>query len=324
MKKSEQYQHSNNTPQKQDAFKKAIGLHMDIVQKIWKKYPGANQVYRYFDLHGGMGVDPDGNEGSPLIFKRIADEKKVKFRARVWEGHSETYASLQSHTKDIQGMTVYHEDHNDMDRSYLLPCDRKAYGVAYVDPSNAEVPIEALLKIRDCYPKVDFMIYIAAASYKRQVNQKDYEDLASVLHSLKPHWIIRKPIQKFQWTFLIGSSWFNFPDWKAEGFHKFLTAEGGTYFEQACYTKTQIREMYQPPLFEPAYATYEEYLRHPLFRAIRRIAMDKAEWICQRCKKARATEVHHLKYPPWGEFDTVDNLLPVCHRCHCEIEGKEN
>ena len=34
--------------------------------------------------------------------------------------------------------------------------------------------------------------------------------------------------------------------------------------------------------------------------------MRKADWICQRCKKAKATQVHHLKYPKWdwsgGEF----------------------
>lgn len=47
--------------------------------------------------------------------------------------------------------------------------------------------------------------------------------------------------------------------------------------------------------------------------------MRKANWICQRCKKAKATQAHHLKYPQWGTFDVVENLLPVCRRCHCQI-----
>jgi hypothetical protein len=71
------------------------------------------------------------------------------------------------------------------------------------------------------------------------------------------------------------------------------------------------------------YSTYEEYLRHPTFREVRRAAMDSARWLCQRCKTARATQVHHLRYPPWGTFDVVENLLPVCYRCHCAIHGKE-
>jgi hypothetical protein len=73
---------------------------------------------------------------------------------------------------------------------------------------------------------------------------------------------------------------------------------------------------------ESEYRTYAEYLRHPKYRAVRAIAMERANYRCQRCG-GRATEVHHLRYPPWGTFDVIDNLLPVCHSCHCVIEGKE-
>jgi hypothetical protein len=52
------------------------------------------------------------------------------------------------------------------------------------------------------------------------------------------------------------------------------------------------------------YRTYAEYLQHPRFRAVRLEAMRRAHWRCQRCG-ARATEVHHLRYPPWGTFDVV-------------------
>lgn len=71
------------------------------------------------------------------------------------------------------------------------------------------------------------------------------------------------------------------------------------------------------------YSSYAEYLRHPTFRAIRADAMKLAEWTCQRCHNAKATQVHHLRYPPWGTFDVVENLLPVCYPCHCAIHGKE-
>lgn len=71
------------------------------------------------------------------------------------------------------------------------------------------------------------------------------------------------------------------------------------------------------------YRDYGEYLTHPRYRAVRAAAMEKASWRCQCCG-AEATEVHHLVYPPWGEFDVVENLLPVCHICHCIIEGKDS
>jgi len=72
------------------------------------------------------------------------------------------------------------------------------------------------------------------------------------------------------------------------------------------------------------YSTYKEYLSHPKFRAIRAKAMQKAKFTCQDCKKCPASEVHHIRYPKWGTFDTVDNIIPVCHRCHCIRHGKEN
>lgn len=71
------------------------------------------------------------------------------------------------------------------------------------------------------------------------------------------------------------------------------------------------------------YRTYQEYLAHPHFRRIRAEALRQAKYICQVCHKARATQVHHLRYPPWGTFDVVENLQPICYACHCQTHGKE-
>jgi hypothetical protein len=30
----------------------------------------------------------------------------------------------------------------------------------------------------------------------------------------------------------------------------------------------------------------------------------------------------NLRYPPWGSFDVPENMIAVCHQCHCEIHGK--
>lgn len=71
------------------------------------------------------------------------------------------------------------------------------------------------------------------------------------------------------------------------------------------------------------YRTYAEYLQHPRYRAARREAMARTGWQCSRCGEP-ATEVHHLRYPPWGEFDVPENLEPLCHGCHCTEHDKEN
>lgn len=72
------------------------------------------------------------------------------------------------------------------------------------------------------------------------------------------------------------------------------------------------------------YRNYEEYLRHPTYRAIRAQAIERSGGICERCHVNRITEVHHLRYPKWGTFDVLENLQAICHQCHCQIHGKEN
>lgn len=72
------------------------------------------------------------------------------------------------------------------------------------------------------------------------------------------------------------------------------------------------------------YRTYDEYLRHPKYRAVRAVAFKRAAGRCERCKRRPPTEAHHLRYPPWGTFDVAGNLLVICHQCHCEIHGKDD
>jgi HNH endonuclease len=71
------------------------------------------------------------------------------------------------------------------------------------------------------------------------------------------------------------------------------------------------------------YRSYAEYLADPRYRRVRRIAMNRAGWRCQRCGNP-ATEVHHVRYPPWGTFDVPENLMPICHACHCAEHGKDD
>jgi hypothetical protein len=71
------------------------------------------------------------------------------------------------------------------------------------------------------------------------------------------------------------------------------------------------------------YSSYAEYLRLPEFRAIRRQVFARAHGVCERCKARPATEPHHLRYPPWGTLDVPENLIAVCHECHCKIHRKE-
>lgn len=82
---------------------------------------------------------------------------------------------------------------------------------------------------------------------------------------------------------------------------------------------------YNPPRpGDQPYHGYAEYLKHPRFLEIRAQVFERAGGLCERCGKRPPTEPHHLRYPPWGAFDVPENLIAICHQCHCDIHGKEN
>lgn len=82
---------------------------------------------------------------------------------------------------------------------------------------------------------------------------------------------------------------------------------------------------YLPPTSDDAtYRTYAEYLQHPRFLGVRAEVFERAGGSCERCRQRPPTDPHHLRYPPWGAFDVPENLIAVCHQCHCEIHGKDN
>ena len=63
------------------------------------------------------------------------------------------------------------------------------------------------------------------------------------------------------------------------------------------------------------YATYADYLRSPVWAAIRGRILARARHRCQACNSPHALEVHHRKYGVWGAEDERD-LIILCKMCH--------
>lgn len=53
----------------------------------------------------------------------------------------------------------------------------------------------------------------------------------------------------------------------------------------------------------------------------RAAALRNASWVCQRCHRAIAEEVHHRDGDPGN--NSFLNLLPVCRDCHRELEAEK-
>lgn len=54
-------------------------------------------------------------------------------------------------------------------------------------------------------------------------------------------------------------------------------------------------------------------------RRARRIVADRSNGVCERCSRARATDMHHRKNRSQSGAWSPSNLLHLCHRCHMEV-----
>lgn len=62
---------------------------------------------------------------------------------------------------------------------------------------------------------------------------------------------------------------------------------------------------------------YYEYLRSDVWKRKRRAALREGGYKCWMCN-ARATQVHHLKYPEKLGEEPLGWLVSICRRCHEE------
>jgi hypothetical protein len=54
-----------------------------------------------------------------------------------------------------------------------------------------------------------------------------------------------------------------------------------------------------------------------------RLALQRHDWRCARCRSRRPLQIHHRKYRSHGGTHQVDNLEPVCWDCHRVIHERE-
>jgi hypothetical protein len=69
-------------------------------------------------------------------------------------------------------------------------------------------------------------------------------------------------------------------------------------------------------------AAYEWYLASPSWQERREWILKRANYICEKCKKRPATQVHHLTYDRiFNELPT--DLVTLCKQCHAEIHWRQ-
>ena len=63
------------------------------------------------------------------------------------------------------------------------------------------------------------------------------------------------------------------------------------------------------------------YLRTPHWQRVRRKALKRAKYRCEKCGKNRPLDVHHLKYNLWHEKQS--ELFVTCRPCHNKLHRRK-
>jgi len=65
------------------------------------------------------------------------------------------------------------------------------------------------------------------------------------------------------------------------------------------------------------WSVYSAYLKSPEWQQLRTLVLERADGICEDCRDAPATSVHHLTYRRVGA-ERVADLIAICAGCHEE------
>lgn len=236
--------YSDNTTVKLRQYRRWITMHMNITQPIIWRAHWADPAYWVFDITAGAGLYQNKETGqtylgTPLIAMEAATRVGLLAQFVFIDRDSANCERLEQLTWNRPNVTIHCGDHNDILPQYHA-WERKRYGWLFCDPTDCTFPWEALAAFGTHYPVLDFVFYVHTANYRRTVGRHHWPHLQQQLTNLpKKHWVVREqlPGDKHVTTFLIGSNWDSFPDWKREGFHRTSTAEGQAILDGVTYIK---------------------------------------------------------------------------------------
>lgn len=226
---------SEYTREKQEVFGTIVATHVRVVRGIKSKHRRGYERYSYADLNAGPGFNSDaGVAGSPIIVAACADAEGVPVDMWLFEADDAKRSALTERMAGREGVSIYgdHRAHWGMVTAWNRP-DRIVDGLVYWDPFGDPVPVNIINGlIASPRDKVDVLLHVNAnGAYKRPRGRghADYQGryLADDIGRInKQFWWVREPATDWQWTFLIGSNWSGFPQFRKLGFHRLDSPRG--------------------------------------------------------------------------------------------------
>ncbi len=232
---------SEYTRIKQEHLEYILDVHFSISKAVSTKYRWANNKIFYADIFAGDGGE-ENLSGSPVVFERICKRHRLDCDPIFIEENPVTVKRLEG--KIVSGViNARNED--------ILPAVtplKNQFGLLYVDP-NGDPPFSLLERFfqNQNTEKIDLLIYFSGTTIKRALNAPNAKRVITLKDNLrslpKKHWIIRSTFGKFQWSFLLGTNWIDFPTFKKIGFYKTDSEKGQHILNQVNHTAKELKQL---------------------------------------------------------------------------------
>lgn len=215
--------------------------------------------------------------GSPIIFKETAIQNDLlEYRAMFYEKEEEKFLELKNYYNKYQPErpcrvslfdnynTVNHiqqkffnEDHAKQLEKDMFLKEKHNFGLLYCDPYgisiNGGFNLELLEKLSNNprYKNINFLINYPSHTLKRVKNafpnKKEWKgfvfsDLFKKIN--KDYWFIKEPIGQSGWTFILGTNYKNFPEFKKIKLVSIKSYDGIRYISAIENNKKEGKKIY--------------------------------------------------------------------------------
>lgn len=228
--------HSVATAAKQEALRYILRVHIRIAGRIVREKQWAHGKYLWADLTAGSGY-LNGEPGSPAIFFQEMERMMTPYTAVFAEKRKQTHDRLQNflrkRTKGNGHKVEIRREDNKKTAEYVAQhaagVTGVAYGMVYID-NNGQPPWDVVVNMaqKKSLQRVDLLLNIPCTSVKRSLSYSGHRLTDRLASIEKRYWLVREPIPQdgWQWSFLLGTNWPDFPEFAALGMYRAESKRG--------------------------------------------------------------------------------------------------
>lgn len=227
-----------------------VAAGVSIGAKVHANQHGRRFPFWLFDLFCGSGYNDQVDcIGSPIAMYEEAIRLGVAPLMHCVDRDPEAIAALSERELVAANFNKSIWLHNGDNKQFDVMAESRvrerenplfAQGIALFDPNDSVISLDLLAGFSKLLPRIDIVINYSGAAIKRAngAGAKRPDLNAYIKAANKKHWLIRRPIGKWQWSLVVGRN-FETRNYRALGFEHLHDSSGQAALQTLVMTKAE-------------------------------------------------------------------------------------